>query len=67
MGPFGLTYARLVEQGYAVLPIMPGTKKPGLPCGTDAHGNEKWMDFPRWPTFQSTLAHHKHWALSSAG
>jgi hypothetical protein len=62
MGPFGLTYARLVEQGYAVLPIMPGTKKPGLP-----YGNGNWMDFPGWPTFQSTYVHHKLWAQSTAG
>ena len=63
MGPFGQVYARLVEQGYSVLPIMPGTKKPGLP----RNNNNEWMDFPRWPTFQSTLAHHRHWALSTAG
>jgi hypothetical protein len=67
MGPFGLTYARLVEHGYAVLPIMPGTKKPGLPTYNNSDGNEKWMDFPRWTSFQSTLVHHKHWALSTAG
>jgi hypothetical protein len=63
MGPFGLAYARLVEQGYAVLPIMPGTKKPGLPC----NNNGGWMDFPGWTTFQPTLVHFKLWALSSAG
>jgi hypothetical protein len=63
MGPFGQVYARLVEQGYSVLPIMPGTKKPGLP----SNNSGGWMDFPRWTTFQSTYAHHKHWALSSAG
>jgi hypothetical protein len=62
MGPFGQVYARLVERGYSVLPIMPGTKKPGLP-----YGNDKWMDFPSWPTFQSTLTHHKLWAMSTAG
>jgi hypothetical protein len=62
MGPFGLAYARLVERGYSVLPIMPGTKKPGLPFG-----DGKWMDFPGWTTFQSTLVHHKLWALSTAG
>jgi hypothetical protein len=63
MGPFGLVYARLVEHGYSVLPIMPGTKKPGLPRGN----NGEWMDFPGWPTFQPTPVHHKLWALSSAG
>jgi len=63
MGPFGLVYARLVEHGYAVLPIMPGTKKPGLPC----NNNGGWMDFPGWTTFQPTIVHLKLWALSSAG
>jgi hypothetical protein len=63
MGPFGLTYARLVEHGYAVLPIMPGTKKPGLPCNNSGG----WMDFPGWTTFQPTIVHHKLWALSTAG
>jgi hypothetical protein len=63
MGPFGLAYARLVEHGYAVLPIMPGTKKPGLPC----NNNGGWMDFPGWTTFRPTLVHFKLWALSSAG
>ena len=63
MGPFGVVYARLVEHGYAVLPIMPGTKKPGLPC----NNNGGWMDFPGWTTFQPTVVHFKLWALSSAG
>jgi hypothetical protein len=63
MGPFGSVYARFVERGYSVLPIMPGTKKPGLPC----NNNGEWMDFPGWTTFQPTLVHLKLWALSSAG
>jgi hypothetical protein len=34
--------ARLIENGYPVLPIMPGTKKPGrFSCGT-------WRDYPAW-------------------
>jgi hypothetical protein len=61
-GAFGLAYAKLIELGYAVLPIAPGTKQPGLPYG-DGH----WMGFPGWTTFQPTLVHLKLWALSSAG
>jgi hypothetical protein len=45
MGAFGRVYARLVEQGYAVVPIAPGTKKPGLPC------NGHWIDFKGWTTY----------------
>src|SRR4051794_35009057 len=35
--------ARLVENGYRVLPIMPGTKKPGLFKGG------AWRGYPGWP------------------
>ena len=34
--------ARLVDNGYPVLPIMPGTKKPGLFKGG------AWRDYPGW-------------------
>ena len=39
----GALGARLVDNGYAVLPIMPGTKKPGLFSGG------AWRDYPGWP------------------
>jgi hypothetical protein len=61
MGPFGHTYARLVDRGYAVLPIAPGTKKPGLPR------NGNWTDFPGWTTFRASNGQHEHWAQSDAG
>jgi hypothetical protein len=63
MGPFGQVYALLVERGYSVLPIMPGTKKPGLPRGS----NGKWMDFPGWTTFQACAVHYMLWATAGAG
>ncbi len=34
--------ARLVDNGYAVIPIMPGTKKPGRFVGGT------WRDYPGW-------------------
>ena len=34
--------ARLVDNGYAVIPIMPGTKKPGRFVGG------AWRDYPGW-------------------
>ena len=39
MARFG---ARLVANGYAILPIQPGTKKPG--CYRD----DQWRDYPAW-------------------
>jgi Primase C terminal 2 (PriCT-2)/Bifunctional DNA primase/polymerase, N-terminal len=34
--------ARLADNGYAVIPIMPGTKKPGRYC------RGRWVDYPAW-------------------
>mgnify|MGYP003602701482 CR=1 FL=1 len=39
MARFG---ARLVANGYAILPIQPGTKKPGC------HRDGQWRDYPAW-------------------
>jgi len=39
MARFG---ARLVANGYAILPIQPGTKKPGC------HRGGEWCDYPAW-------------------
>src|SRR5512134_3800575 len=53
--------ARLVDNGYAVIPIMPGTKKPGrLVSGA-------WRDYPGWtkhclrPTTEHELAIWSQW------
>jgi hypothetical protein len=34
--------ARLADNGYAVIPIMPGTKKPGR------FRRGRWVDYPAW-------------------
>lgn len=34
--------ARLVTNGYAILPIAPGTKKPGQ------FARAAWHDYPQW-------------------
>ncbi|MFN4204798.1 MAG: PriCT-2 domain-containing protein [Agrobacterium albertimagni] len=39
MARFG---ARLIANGYAILPIQPGTKKPGC------HRDGQWRDYPAW-------------------
>ncbi len=39
MARFG---ARLVANGYAIIPIQPGTKKPGC------HRDGQWRDYPAW-------------------
>jgi hypothetical protein len=59
--------ARLVDNGYAVLPIMPGTKKPGrLVSGA-------WRDYPGWtkhcsrPTTEHELAIWSQWPEAGIG
>jgi Bifunctional DNA primase/polymerase, N-terminal/Protein of unknown function (DUF3987) len=44
MGAFQQLSARLIERGYAPLPIMPGTKAPGV------LSNGRWVGLPRWQT-----------------
>ena len=39
MARFG---ARLVANGYPIIPIQPGTKKPGC------HRDGQWRDYPAW-------------------
>lgn len=39
MARFG---ARLLTNGYAIVPIQPGTKKPGC------HRGGQWRDYPDW-------------------
>lgn len=41
--PYAQIGARLVERGYAALPIMPGTKRPGVPLGDGSFiGLDDW-------------------------
>jgi Bifunctional DNA primase/polymerase, N-terminal len=59
--------ARLVDNGYPVLPIMPGTKKPGQFKGG------AWCDYPGWtkhgtrPTSEHELAIWKGWPGAGIG
>jgi hypothetical protein len=59
--------ARLVDNGYPVLPIMPGTKKPGLFKGGT------WRDYPGWtrhgtrPTSEHELAVWAQWPDAGIG
>jgi hypothetical protein len=58
---------RLVANGYPVLPIMPGTKKPGR------FRNGAWSDYPDWTRHaeRSTTAHElevwRTWPDSGVG
>lgn len=59
--------ARLVDNGYAVIPIMPGTKKPGrFVAGA-------WRDYPGWtkhcsrPTTDNELAIWSQWPDAGIG
>ena len=42
-GPYAQIGARLVERGYAAIPIIPGTKRPGLPLGGGS-----WIGMDDW-------------------
>jgi hypothetical protein len=59
--------ARLVDNGYPVLPIMPGTKKPGQFRGG------AWRDYPGWtkhgtrPTSEHELAVWSAWPDAGIG
>ena len=59
--------ARLVDHGYAVLPIMPGTKKPGR------YMAGMWRDYPGWnrhsvrPTTDHELAIWSDWPDAGIG
>jgi hypothetical protein len=59
--------ARLVDNGYPVLPIMPGTKKPGLFKGG------AWRDYPGWtrhgtrPTSEHELSIWAQWPEAGIG
>ena len=59
--------ARLVDNGYPVLPIMPGTKKPGL------FKRGAWRDYPGWtkhgarPTTEHELVVWSAWPDAGIG
>ena len=47
--------AKLLDAGYTIVPIMPGTKKPGR------YDNGQWFDMPRWTTVDSSRSHIDIW------
>ncbi len=59
--------ARLVDNGYAVIPIMPGTKKPGR------YHRGAWCDYPGWtrhcvrPTTENEIAVWSQWPDAGIG
>lgn len=58
---------RLVSNGYAILPIAPGTKKPGR------HARGNWADYPEWnrhaarPTTEIELKSWSRWPGCGVG
>jgi hypothetical protein len=65
MGAFQEIGARLIERGYAAVPIIPGTKRPGV------LSNGRWTGLPRWqdryskrPPSEFEIA---HWCEGDAG
>lgn len=48
--------AKLIDGGYRIIPIMPGTKRPGRFDGT------KWGELPRWNELQAQNAHADIWS-----
>jgi hypothetical protein len=65
MGAFATIGARLIERGYAPVPIIPGSKRPGL------LSNGQWVGLPRWQTRyhqrQPSETEIAHWAEGDAG
>lgn len=46
-GPFAALAEKYIEAGYGVLPIMPGTKRPGYRAA------DRWIGLPRWQNIYS--------------
>jgi hypothetical protein len=65
MGPFELHAERLFERGYQVVPIIPGTKKPGFYAGWKWIGLKDWTR--RYNGRASLHAERKVWGRNGAG
>jgi hypothetical protein len=48
--------AKLVDGGYRIIPIMPGTKRPGR------YDGEKWGDLARWTEIDAQQVHIDLWS-----
>lgn len=64
-GPYASVGAKLVERGYAALPIMPGSKRPGQKRGGEWFGIMDWRD--RWARRLPTSFETQHWSATDAG
>ena len=63
MGAFAEIGARLIERGYAAVPIMPGTKEPGV-----LRKNGEWVGLPSWQTrYNGNGKLRQRWAEGDAG
>jgi hypothetical protein len=65
MGAFAQIAERLIERGYGALPIIPGTKRPGV------LSNGQWIGLPRWQTrFRNRAPSEtelQHWSEGDTG
>src|ERR1700739_355072 len=64
-GPSALVGARLVERGYAAIPIMPGTKRPGELRRGEWVGKSNWREeYTKRPPTRWEI---QIWSQSAAG
>ncbi|HEV2596248.1 MAG TPA: bifunctional DNA primase/polymerase [Sphingomicrobium sp.] len=64
-GPYSKVGARLVEKGYAAIPIMPGTKRPGELRKGEWVGKQNWRE--EYTRRLPTKWELQLWATSEAG
>lgn len=64
-GPYAAVGAKLVDRGYAAIPIMPGSKRPGQKRGGEWFGIMDWRD--RWSLRLPTSFETQHWSATDAG
>jgi hypothetical protein len=56
MGPYAIYGEKLIERGYAAVPIMPGTKRPGFIFANMAIGVSNWQSrFNNGPPPEASL------------
>jgi hypothetical protein len=64
-GPYAAVGARLVERGYAAIPVMPGTKRPGHMRGGEWIGMTDWREkYTKRPPSQFEI---DIWSRTDAG
>jgi hypothetical protein len=64
-GPYTLVGARLVERGYAAIPIIPGTKRPGYLLGSVATGINDWRE--KYTKRLPTMYEIQFWSKTDSG